>query len=210
MKIIKTLLFVSGLAAGGWFFMPWRAAGEFALRWASHQADFSYAYASASASSLTWSALREAPGGFMVEGLEARGLLGMVDLSCQTLTVTPDLAASLSARVLVCHLAFTGGALGEVAVTPLKKIPGITLGDGRVTALLWGQELFLEGLRTNGDLELSGRLGITPSRLLGQADLVVEIKSQAFEREFASLCAALGLPLRRERAGRWILREPGE
>jgi len=135
----------------------------------------------------------------------------MVDVFCKTLTVIPDVAASILNMAPTCRVAFTGGALGEIAVTPLKKIPGVTVGDGQVRVSYNGLELLLENLRSDGELSMNGTLLLAPSsdRVIRRADMTLNIKSEPFEKELSSLQAAFGLPLQQASPGRWYLRRTG-
>ena len=196
------IFFVVGAVLAAWFFMPWKQVGEsvllFAARWTS--------------SRIAYASVGGVPGGFSVQGLEVHGLLGMVDISFRTLTVTPDMASSLLNMTPTCRFAFTGGALGDIAVTPRKKIPGIFLGNGRVAASFTdftGEKVLLEDLRTNGDLALNGTLlfAFSDAPFIRQADVMLAVNSAPFERELSSLQMAFGLPLRQEASGRWSLRQ---
>ncbi|MDR2528277.1 MAG: hypothetical protein LBD04_04565 [Synergistaceae bacterium] len=203
MKTVKFFLsfvfFVVGVVLAAWFFMPWKQVGESALLFAARWTSSRIAYASVGG----------VPGGFSVQGLEVHGLLGMVDISFRTLTVTPDIASSLLNMVPTCRFAFTGGALGDIAVTPRKKIPGIFLGSGRVAASFTEEEVLLEDLRSNGDLTLNGTLlfALSDGPFIRQADVMLAVNFAPFEKELPSLQMAFGLPLRQEASGRWSLRQ---
>jgi hypothetical protein len=178
--------------------MPWKQVGESALLLASQRLKI--------LSSSAYSSVGSAPGGFVVEDLEARGLMGKVDLSFRTLTIVPDIAASLMNMAPTCRVAFTGSALGEIAVTPLKKIPGATLGSGRLVVSLNRQGILLEGLRSDGDLSMNGSLLVAPSAdpPIRWADVAINVKSETFEKEMSSL--QMLLPLEQDTPGRWFLR----
>lgn len=202
MKILKFFLsfflFVAGVLLAAWFFMPWKQLGESVLLFAAQQVPFRVAYAS----------VRGVSGGFSVEDLEARGLLGMADVSFRTLTVVPDVTSSLLNMALVCRFVFTGVALGDIAVTPRKKIPGVFLGNGRATLSLTAEEVLLEGLRSDGELALNGVLLLAPSGtpIIRRADVTLAVSSEPFEKELPSLQMAFSLPLRQEAPGRWSFR----
>ncbi|GHV39724.1 hypothetical protein FACS1894187_20010 [Synergistales bacterium] len=198
MKIIrlclKITLFIVGFSAAAWFFMPWRGLGEYALR----------------ASGITYSSVKSANGGFTVENLRAYKLSGMADLSFRTLTVVPDAFYSILSLSLLCRLSFTDGAIGELSVTPLKKIPGIGFGDGRLTISARNGNIFLEGIRSNGALSMNGDLliDIYAEKIIQRAALTLNIKpgvnSDPFEKEVLPLLQNI-MPLEQESQGRWVL-----
>ncbi|MDR1979883.1 MAG: hypothetical protein LBQ42_14205 [Synergistaceae bacterium] len=204
MKTVKILLkicvFVAGVVAAGWVFMPWKQVGETVLLSASRRlkAPFLIAYSS----------VGNVPGGFAVEDLDVRGLMGMLDVSFKKLTIVPDILASLLNMAPTCRVAFAGNALGEISVTPLKKIPGVVIGSGRVAVSFNRQGILLEELRSDGDLSMNGSLLLAPSadRLIHWANVAINVKSELFEKELPSLEAALGLPLQQDAPGRWFLR----
>ncbi|MDR2179870.1 MAG: hypothetical protein LBP21_06150 [Synergistaceae bacterium] len=196
--LLKAILLVIGAGVAAWTFMPWKQVGESALLLAGGQLKIF--------SSTVYSSVKSAPGGFVVEDLDARGLVGMVDVSFGTLTVTPDVLASLMNMAPTCQVAFTGSALGEIAVTPLKKIPGVTLGSGRVTVSFNRQGILLEGLRSDGDLSMNGSLLVSPSAAppIRWANVTINVKSEPFEKEMSFLQELL--PLEQDAPGRWFLR----
>jgi hypothetical protein len=104
-------------------------------------------------------------------------------------------------------LTFAGLSLGDVAVTPLKKYPGIFLGNGRVTVSAVGGGLLLDGLRSGGDLSLDGdlRLDFTAERPIVWADVALGVKDEPFEKETLPSLKNI-LPLQQEAQGRWRLR----
>jgi hypothetical protein len=100
---------------------------------------------------------------------------------------------------------FTEAALTEVAVTPLKKLPGIGFGDGRVTVVAGRREIFLDGLRTGGELAMSGILLFNPSTTrIVRSDVALNVRSESFENEVLPFLRNV-LPLRREAPGNWRL-----
>ena len=185
MKILKFFLsfflFVAGVLLAAWFFMPWKQLGESVLLFAAQQVPFRVAYAS------VW---------------------GVSGGSFRTLTVVPDVTSSLLNMALVCRFVFTGVALGDIAVTPRKKIPGVFLGNGRATLSLTAEEVLLEGLRSDGELALNGVLLLAPSGtpIIRRADVTLAVSSEPFEKELPSLQMAFSLPLRQEAPGRWSFR----
>ncbi|GHV48217.1 hypothetical protein FACS1894204_12340 [Synergistales bacterium] len=188
---LKIMLFIAALVVSAWFFMPWREIGEHALR----------------LSGAAYSSVKNVGGGFSVENLRAHKLNGMADLSFRTLTVVPDVLSSILSLSLSCRLSFTGGALGEIAVTPLKKIPGIGFGDGRLAVGVRGDSVFMEGIRSNGDLSMNGDLFIDLSaeRIIQRAAVTLNVKSEPFDKEVLPLLQNI-MPLEQEGQGRWALR----
>ena len=195
MKIIRlclrTILFLLAFAAAAWFFMPWREVGEYVMR----------------SSGVAYSSVKNIGGGFSVENLKAHRLNGMADLSFRTLTVMPDALSSALSFSFLCRLSFTDGAIGEISVTPLKKIQGIGFGDGRLTMSVRGGHVVLEGMRSNGDLSVNGDLFIDTSaeKMIQSAALTLNVKSEPFEKEVLPLLQNI-LPLEQEGQGRWVLR----
>ncbi|MDR2174725.1 MAG: hypothetical protein LBO82_02160 [Synergistaceae bacterium] len=201
MKAVKVLsgglVFLAGAALAVWFFMPWQQVGESALLFVSRRLP--------EPSSLSYSAVKSVPGGFSAENLSVSRLAGVTDVSCKTLTVVPDISASLLNLAPTCRVAFTGGALDEIAVTPVKKLPGIDLGDGRAVVAAGRREIFLDGLRSNGELAMNGILlfDFSAMRII-RADVALNVRSEPFENEVLPFLKNL-LPLRQEAPGSWRL-----
>jgi hypothetical protein len=198
--ILKTLLFLLGILVSVWVFMPWKQVGEILLLEAGRQLK--------TPASLTWAAVGNAPGGFVVEDLKARKLMGMVDVSFGTLTIIPELMASLLAMSPTCRISFTDNAVSEIAVTPLKKIPGVVLNNGHVTVSLNNREILLDEVRSDGEISMRGSLllSLSAERLIRWADVTLDVKSEPFEQELPSLQMSLGLPLEQDSPGHWFLR----
>ncbi|MDR1621683.1 MAG: hypothetical protein LBS00_04845 [Synergistaceae bacterium] len=195
---LKGLLFVIGVGVAAGIFMPWKQVGEGVLLLAGGRLK--------APASIVYSSVGSAPGGFVVEDLDVRSLMGRVDVSFRTATIAPDIVASLMNMAPTCRIAFTGSALGEIAVTPRKKIPGITLGNGRAVVSFNRQGVLLENLRTDGDLSTSGSLLVAPSAdpPIRWADVAIDVRSESFEKEMPSL--QMLLPLQQDASGRWFLR----
>jgi hypothetical protein len=138
--------------------------------------------------------------------------MGMVDVSFGTLTIVPDLTASLLRMAPTCRISFTGNAVGEIAVMPLKKIPGVALGNGSLTVSLSDQKIFLEDMRSDGEISMRGSLllSLSAERLIRWADVTLDVKSEAFEKELPSLQMSLGLPVEQDAPGHWFLRRAME
>jgi hypothetical protein len=197
--LLKGLLFVIGIGVAAWVFMPWKQVGESVLLLAGERLT--------SPSSVVYSSIGSVPGGFVVEDLNVRRLMGMTDISFRTLTIVPDIAASLMNMAPTCRISFTGSEMGEITVLR-KKIPGIVFGNGRVAISFNRQGILLEELRSDGDLSMNGSFLISPSAdpIIGWASVTLNVKSEPFEQELPSLQTALGLPLQQDAPGRWFLR----
>ena len=190
----KALLFVAGLLVGGWFFMPWKQVGEAVLLSAANRLP--------GPGGMAYSTVRSARGSFVVDNLEVKNLMGMLDLSFNTLTVEPDAVASLLSMSPTCRVAFTGAVVGG-------RIPGVTPGNGRVVVSFNAQGVFLDSLRSDGELSVGGSLLVNPSAgKVAWADVVMDVRSEAFEEALPVIASFTGLPLHRERPGRWTLRRP--
>ena len=193
----KALLFAVGLLLGLWFFIPWKQVGEAVLLSASSRLPGS--------ASIAYSNVRNVKGGFVVDNLEVKNLMGMLDMSFNTLTIVPDAAASLLGMTPTCRVAFTGAVIGDVAVTPLRKIPGVAPGNGRVVVSVNKQGVFLDGLRSDGELAMAGSLLVDLSTMrIAWADVAMDVKSEAFEKNLPDL--QLAMPLQQDSSGRWLLR----
>ena len=197
---LKTLLFLVGVLMAVWIFLPWKQVGEYALAAAGRRLE--------TPASITWAAVSNVPGGFVIEDLKAQRLMGMGDVSFRTVTVVPDLMASLLRMSPTCQISFTGNTVGEIAVTPLKKIPGVALGNGSFIVSFSDQGILLDDVRSDGEIAMRGSLLLSPSseRLIGWAEVALDIKSEPFEKELPSLQMSLGLPLQQDAPGRWFLR----
>jgi hypothetical protein len=189
--LLRGLLFIVGFIAAAWFFMPWKQVGEGALLLAVQQLK--------APATVAYAAVRGVAGGFAIEGLEARKLMGMADISLKTFTVVPDVSASLLNMTPTCQVAFTGEVL-----SPLR----IALSGGRaaISFSFRRREILLDGLRSDGDLAMDGALliDLSGTRPIQWAEVAINVKSDALEKEFPSL--QMFLPLRQEAPGRWVLR----
>ena len=198
-NFLKALLFLVGLFLTGWFFMPWKQMGEAVLLSASRHLPASASFA--------YSTVENTRNGFVVNNLELRNLMGMVDVYFSTLTIVPDIVTSFFGMAPTSQVLFTGAIIGDIAVTPLRKIPGVAPGNGRVVVSVNNQGIFLDNMRSDGELSASGSLLADPSAMkILWADMVMDVKSEAFEENLAIIGAVSGLPLHREGQGRWSLR----
>jgi hypothetical protein len=179
--------------------MPWGHVGEAVLLSASRRLP--------PPASFTYSAIRSARNGFVINNLEIRGLMGMVDMYFNTFTIAPNITASLLGMSPSALVSFTGAVIGDIAVTPLRKIPGVAPGNGRVSVSVNRQGIFLDGLRSDGELSTGGSLLIDPSEMrILWADVAMDVRNEAFEENLSVIGAVSGLPLHSEGPGRWFLR----
>ena len=179
--------------------MPWKQVGEAVLLAAYRRLPEPVSFA--------YSTVGNAGRGFVVNNLEIRNLMGMVDVYFNTLTIVPDVAASLLGMAPTGRIAFTGAVIGDIAVTPLRKIPGIAPGNGRVVVSINRQGIFLDNLRSDGELSAGGSLLVDPSAMrIAWADVAMDVRSEAFEENLSIIGSISGLPLHQEGSGRWHLR----
>jgi len=198
-NFLKVLLFLAGLLLTVWFFMPWRQIGEAALLSASRRLPVP--------ASIAYSTVRSTRNGFTVNNLEIRNLEGLVDIYFRTLTITPNVTASLLGMAPSSLVSFTGASIGDIAVTPLRTLPGVAPGNGRVAVSVNRQGIFLDGLRSDGELSAAGYLLLDPSEMrILWADMAMDVRNEAFEENLSILASVSGLPLHQEGPGRWTLR----
>jgi len=204
-NFLKILLFLAGLLLTAWIFMPWRQVGEAALLSASRRLPAS--------ASITYSTVRSARNGFTVNNLEIRnlmgadGMMGRVDMYFNTLTITPNITASILGMAPSSLVSFTGASIGDVAVTPLRTLPGVAPGSGRVAVSVNRQGIFLDSLRSDGELSAIGSILLDPSEMrILWADMAMDVRSEAFEENLSIAASIFGLPLNQEGPGRWTLR----
>ncbi|MDR1741298.1 MAG: hypothetical protein LBR38_05555 [Synergistaceae bacterium] len=192
--ILKGLLFLAGVCAAAWFFMPWRQIGESVIIRASKTATVSY------------SSVKDASGGFEVRGLKLQRLAGMADVSCESLTVRLDPTASLLSLAPTFHLSFTGAAVGDISMLA-KKMPGVSFGDGRAEVSVGLGGILIDGIRSNGDLSLSGLmlLNMGAPRPIVRAEVSMNVKDEAFETDTLSNLGKM-LPITQESPGHWVMR----
>lgn len=182
----KAILLLAGFLAALWVFMPWREVGAFAMSLAASRME-------RQGMRLTYSGVEADRGGFVVRDI---ALSGFTRFSCASLTLRPQLLASLAVLAPVCEVAFTGGSM--------TMGQPMTFGDGGVVVTASPGEVLFEGLRTDGDFKVRGFLTIDPGRMkIGRAEAELLVP-QAFEENMETLRNFL--PLVREGDGRWFLR----
>ena len=155
-RTIKILLFIVCFFAALYYFLEWRSIGNFAMSFAHSQLE-------RRGMRLNYSDVSGEEGGFTVNNL---ALSGMVNISLASITIKPQLAATVTSIAPVCYISFRGLSiqLGQV----------MDFGDGEFTLTAWPGEIELSNLRTNGDFALNGyvtidlntmKLGHTEARL---------------------------------------------
>ena len=144
---VKILLFIVGFGAAVWFFLPWAEIGKFAMSTASSQL-------SSRGMRIGWSDVSGETEGFTVHNLTING---MANFTFSSVTLRPQILASILGLSAVCDISFRGGnvQLGQV----------MNLGDGRVFVTAGRNEILLENLRTNGDFALNGYMTVNPSAM---------------------------------------------
>jgi len=198
-NFLKILLFLVGMLLMVWIFMPWRQVGETVLLSASRRLPVP--------TTITYTTIGNARNGFVVNNLEVRNLMGMVDMYFSSLTITPDVTASLLGMAPASLVSFTGMVIGDIAVTPLRKLPGVAPGNGRVAVSVNRQGIFLDSLRSDGELSANGSLLIDTSEMrILWADMAMDVRNEAFEENLSIVASVSGLPLHQESPGRWTLR----
>lgn len=181
---VKIILLLAGFICSLYWFMPWTEAGKFAMSVAHSQLQ-------ARGMRLNYSDISGEEDGFTVHNMT---LSGMVNLSFSSITLRPQILASILSFAPVCGISFRGGSIqiGQV----------MSFGDGSFL-LTYGREILLENLRSNGDFALNGYMTIdTGTMRIGRADARLDVPET-----FAGNMGMLRnfLPLVQE-GGRWYLR----
>ena len=183
-NITRIILFTVGFAVALYMFIPWREAGKFAMSSA-------HSILQRRGMRLNYSDVAGSEGGFTVNNLT---LAGMADISLSSVTIKPDIVASILSIAPVCEITFKGGnvRLGQV----------MNFGDGGFL-LTAGSEILLENLRTNGEFSLNGYITVdTSSMKIGRADARLDVP-EAFSQNMGMLRNFL--PLVQE-GDKWYLR----
>ncbi|MBQ9528694.1 MAG: hypothetical protein IJR68_13935 [Fretibacterium sp.] len=184
--ILRTFLLLVGFCAALWIFLPWREVGTAAVSLGSSVLE-------GKGIRLACSDVEGVEGGFTMNGLSVGGF---VNLSFSSVTLRPQLLASLMSLAPVCEVAFQGGTM-----TMGQKMD---LGGGSFLLTASPNEVLLEGLHSDGDFSLDGFLTIDPARMkIGRAETAVRVPS-SFEENMNTLKSFL--PLVKEGNGSWFLR----
>ncbi len=183
-NITKIIIFTVGFVVALYMFLPWREVGKFSMSTAHN-------ILQRRGMRLNYSDVIGEEGGFTVNNLT---LTGMADISLSSITIKPNIAASILSIAPVCEISFKGGSvrLGQT----------MRFGDGGFL-LTAGREILLENLHTNGEFSLNGYLTIdTANMKIGHADARLDMpeefsQNMGIVRNF--------LPLEQE-GGKWYLR----
>ena len=130
-------------------------------------------------------------GGFTVSSLK---ISGMVDVTLGSVTIKPDMTASILSLSPVCGITFKDCniRLGQT----------MNFGSGGFL-LTYGREVILEGLHTDGDFSLDGYMTVnTATMKIGRADALLEVPPE-FSQNMSIVSSFL--PLVQE-GGKWYLR----
>lgn len=184
--LLRLALLLAALCGALWFFMPWRDVAASALSLGGR-------LLGERGMSLSYSGVEAVEGGFTVEGLSLEGFPG---LAFDSITVRPQLLASLLNLAPTCEVTFRGGA-AMVGQT-------LSFGNGGFLLTASSSEVLLERLSTDGDFSLQGFLTIDPAQMkIGRAEAALRVPAS-----FAGNMEMLKgfLPLEQERDGGWFLR----
>lgn len=183
--LLKVFLFLAAFVAALWAFLPWREAGVASLTLAGDALE-------RHGMRLAFSDVEAAEGGFTVNGLSVSGF---TTFSFRSLTLRPQLMASLLSLAPVCEADFTGGemTMGQA----------MNFGDGGFLLTAGRDGVLLERLRADGDFAVSGFVAVDPARMkISRAEAAISVP-QSFEGNMETLQGFL--PLVREGGG-WVLR----
>ena len=181
---LKILLFVASFTAIFCLCFPWQEVGKFSMSIAASRL-------SSRGTRIGYSDVTGTDGGFTVHNLTANG---MADISFSSVTLRPEIVASILSFAPVVRVEFRGlnVRLGQV----------LNFGNGRVL-LTAGREVLLENLRTNGDFAINGSLAVNPSAMrITQAEARFAVP-ESFSQNMEMLKNFL--PLVQE-GDRWYLR----
>jgi len=184
-KFIKFLLFITAFFFAVYIFLPWASLGNFAMSAARSRLE-------RQGMRLTYTDVAGEEGGFTVNNLM---LNGAANISVSSITIKPQLLASVLSLAPVCEINFTGTAvrLGQV----------LNFGDGGFLLTAGREEILLENLRTNGEFALNGFLTVNLATMkLGRSEARLDVP-ESFAQNMAMLQNFL--PLTRE-GDRWHLR----
>ena len=185
-RTLKALLLLVGFLAALWIFMPWREVGAFAMSLAASRLE-------RQGMRLSYAGVEDARGGFTVRDVS---LSGFTRFSCASMTLRPDLVASLALLAPVCEVAFSRGSL--------TMGQPMAFGDGGFLLTASRAEVSFEELRTDGDFRIRGFLTLDLGRIkIGRAEAELAVPP-AFEENLETLRNFL--PLVKEGDGRWFLR----
>ncbi|MBQ3377888.1 MAG: hypothetical protein IJG62_06415 [Synergistaceae bacterium] len=186
--ILKLLLLIIGFCIAFWMFLPWREVGGAALSLARHVLE-------QKGLRLNFAGVRSQNGeqGFIIDGLE---IAGFTNFSFDSLTIRPQILASLMNFAPVCDIRFRGGSM-----TMGQKI---NFGDGSLLLTASPNNILIENLRTNGDFAVNGFLAVNPAQSrISRAEASLQVPAE-FESNMQTLKNFL--PLVQDKNGNWFLR----
>ena len=184
-KLIKFLLFITAFFYAVYIFLPWDSLGRFAMSMAHNRLE-------RQGMRLNYTDVAGEEGGFTVNNLT---LNGAVNLSLSSVTIKPQLLASVLSLAPVCEITFTGAGvrLGQT----------LNFGDGGFLLTAGRYEILLENLKTNGDFALNGFVTLNLVTMkLGRSDARLDVPEN-FAKNMGMLQSFL--PIVQE-GGRWHLR----
>ena len=184
-KIIKFFLFITAFFYAVYIFLPWDALGRFAMSVAHNRLE-------RQGMRLNYTDVTGEDGGFTVNNL---ALNGAANISLNSITIKPQLIASVLSLAPVCDINFTGAGvrLGQV----------LNFGDGGFLLTAGRYEILLEDLHTNGDFALNGFVSFNLVTMkLGRSEARLDVP-ESFAQNMSMLQNFL--PLIQE-GDRWHLR----
>ncbi|MBQ7196597.1 MAG: hypothetical protein IJS40_04235 [Synergistaceae bacterium] len=184
-NIIKILLFVITFSCAFYYFLEWDTLGRFAMSMAHSRLE-------RQGMRLNYSDVAAEQGGFTVNNL---ALSGSANVSLSSITIKPQLAASVLSLAPVCEISFRGAnvRLGQV----------LNFGDGGFLLTAGRNEILLENLETNGNFALNGFLTVNLATMkLGRTEARLDVPA-TFEQGMGMLQNFLPLV---QDGGKWYLR----
>ena len=183
--LTKILLFIAAFCYAMYIFLPWDSLGRFAMSMAHNRLE-------RQGMRLNYTDVNAEDGGFTVNNLT---LNGAVSIALNSITIKPQLLASVLSLAPVCEINFTGAGVrfGQV----------LNFGDGGFLLTAGRNGVLLENLKTNGDFALNGFLTFNLATMkLGRSEARLDVPEN-----FAQNMSMLQnfLPLIKE-GDRWHLR----
>ena len=184
-KIIKIFLFIIAFCYAVYIFLPWDTLGRLAMSMAHNRLE-------RQGIRLNYTDVTGEDGGFTVNNFS---LNGAANISLNSITIKPQLLASVLSFAPVCEINFTGAGvrLGQV----------LNFGDGGFLLTAGREIILLENLKTNGDFALNGFLSFNLSTMkLGRSEARLDVP-ESFNQNMPMLQSFL--PITQE-GDRWHLR----
>ena len=183
--LTKILLFIAAFCYAMYIFLPWDSLGRFAMSMAHNRLE-------RQGMRLNYTDVNAEDGGFTVNNLT---LNGAVSIALNSITIKPQLLASVLSLAPVCEINFTGAGVrfGQV----------LNFGDGGFLLTAGREIILLENLKTNGDFALNGFLSFNLSTMkLGRSEARLDVP-ESFNQNMPMLQSFL--PITQE-GDRWHLR----